>query len=819
MTVLGRMLVRVAAWTTYLICSAAAFTFLISSIFRLRFISILLVLFLLDVFLHRRDGDMPTFEIPAMGFVNVAPVMRPSTYGIIERAFDAGAIARRDFFLEVLGRLIELPEIQEGMRRLNVPLKEFKEKWEDFIHEESGEKISKDSRLRDAERLALSAFAEAVSAKHVFVEAVDLFSGLARIGDVPVDRLFNIFSIEAGDLERAFIFSREARARGLGRIPEMLGGFIPETHHRVRHRVMNRAWTSLPTPTLDACSVDFTDLAREERIGFLIGHEEEYSRLVETLSRPVNPNALLIGDAGIGKEAIVQHLAFQLSKDDVPKTLFDKRLVALEIQSLVAGAPPEVLTGRLKSVIDEINMAGNIVLYIPDIHNLVKTSGQAYLSAADALMPVIMNNAFPVVGATYPKEFKQSIELRSDFIGAFEQIHVNEISPADAEKILTYESLIIEKQSRVEVSFGAIKQAVGLAKKYIHGKFLPASAEELLKSAVVEAERTGEKQIGPELVTAVVESKTHIPIREAGGAEADNLLHLEEIIHRRFIDQEEAVKAIATALREYRSGLSRRGGPIASFLFVGPTGVGKTELAKILADLQFGSEKMMTRFDMTEYQDKPSLIRFIGSPDGSTRGALTDAVIEKPYGLILLDEFEKAHPDILNLFLQVFDDGRLTDGLGRTADFTNTILIATSNAHSDIINDALGKGESMADIAEYLKARLVDVFKPELINRFSKLVVFKNLGSAELAKIVELNLKEFSSTLSDQGIAMEFDQSVISALVKLGYDPAFGARPLRRAIEEYLRAPLAEEILAKKITKGMKVRAMYVDGTFRFQRK
>ncbi|HVO28373.1 MAG TPA: ATP-dependent Clp protease ATP-binding subunit [Candidatus Paceibacterota bacterium] len=817
MSFAGRLLVRVMTWIVYLVVAAAAFTFLISGMARLRFIGVFLALFLLDLFIHRGQGDLPIAELPKAGAVNIARIFRPSAFGALERAFDSSMLARRGFFLEMTERLLEYPEVVNGLRRLDVPPADFRQKLDEFIGASPAAPVPKAELLKSAEVLAIAAFGQALAAGHDFVEVSDLFSALPKVGDANVDRLFNLFAVEPGDIERALIFSSGARARGLGGLPAMLGGFVLESHRHIRHRVMNRAWTSRPTPTLDAYGTDFTDLARDRQIGFLIGHEAEYEQLVETLARPTNPNALLVGDAGIGKEAVVQHLAFRLAKDDVPRALFDKRLVSLELQGLVAGATPDVLNARLKTIVEEIYLAGNIIVYIPDIHNLVKTSGNAYLSAADALMPVIMNNSFPIVGATYPKEFKEFIEPRSDFVGAFEIIRVNEIAPADAEKVLTYESMILERQGNVTISFGAVKRAVELAKKYLHGKFLPSSAEELLKSAVVDAERRGEKQVGPDLVTAVAEAKTHIPIHEAQGEEAEKLLNMEDIIHKRLVDQEEAVKAVATALREYRSGLARKGGPIASFLFVGPTGVGKTELAKILADIQFGSEKLMTRFDMTEYQDKASFARFIGSPDGQTRGALTDAVLEKPYSLVLLDEFEKAFPDILNLFLQVLDDGRLTDGLGRTVDFTNTIVIATSNAHSDIINDALGKGESMTDIAEYLKKRLVDVFKPELINRFSKVIIFKNLEPKELGQIVLINLQEFADTVKEQGISIEFSPEAVAQLVKLGYDPAFGARPLRRVIEEKIRAPLAEAILAKKVAKGARVKLVFKDESFGFE--
>jgi ATP-dependent Clp protease ATP-binding subunit ClpC len=667
------------------------------------------------------------------------------------------------------------------------------------------------------ESLAARAFVSAVSAGHEFINPADLFSALPGLGNESLDRLFLVFAIEEGDLERALIFSALSGGGGFfARLPSVLGGFAPETHHVMAHRIMNRAWTSRPTPTLDKYGMDLTDAARDREVGFLIGHEAEYDRLVETLARPINPNALMIGEAGIGKNAIIQHLAFCMVKDDVPRGLFDKRLVELQLQSLIAGAPPEELDARLKAIVDEIFTAGNIILYIPDIHNLVRTSGTAYLSAADALMPIITANQFPIVGTSYPKEFKQFIEPRSDFVGMFESIMVNEISEAEAEKVLTYESFLLERQSRITVSFGAIKRAVILAKKYLRGKYLPASAEELLKSAIVDAERRGEKTVTPDRVTAVAEEKVNIPMHEAEGAEAEKLLHMEALIHERIVGQDEAVKAVAQALREYRSGLTRKGGPIASFLFVGPTGVGKTELAKILTEIQFGSQKMMVRFDMTEYQDKTSFYRFIGSPDGTVRGALTDAVLEKPYSLVLLDEFEKAFPDILNLFLQVFDDGRLTDNMGHVVDFTNTIIIATSNAHSDIINEALARGESMTNIAEYLKARLVDILKPELLNRFSKIIVFKNLEVGELPKIVQINVDELIAAVKSQGITLTFAPEAISRISKLGYDPAFGARPLRRVIDEYIRAPLSEAMLAKKITKGARVTCIVKDDAFEF---
>ena len=294
-------------------------------------------------------------------------------------------------------------------------------------------------------------------------------------------------------------------------------------------------------------------------------------------------------------------------------------------------------------------------------------------------------------------------------------------------------------------------------------------------------------------------------------------MNMESIIPERLVYQEEAVKAVSQSLREYRSGLSRKGGPIATFLFVGPTGVGKTELSKILAGIRFGSEKLMTRFDMTEYQDKQSLFRFIGSPDGAVAGALTDAILEKPYSLILLDEFEKAHPDILNLFLQVFDDGRLTDNLGRIIDFQNTIIIATSNVQSEFIQKSLAENKTIETISEEIKKNLVDYFKPELLNRFTKIIVFKTLSRADTEKIAKLQLKILADDLMEaQNVTLALRSGAVERVAELGYSVTFGARPLRRVIADKLRATIAEKILRRQIMRNDSIEIGVEDGEFVF---
>lgn len=333
---------------------------------------------------------------------------------------------------------------------------------------------------------------------------------------------------------------------------------------------MNRAWTSRPTPILDQYSTDLTDLAREEKIGFLIGHAREFEHLLNVITRPGKPNALIVGEAGVGKSALIAHLAFRMVKDEVPSVLFDKRLVSLEIGDLVADASPDVLAGRLQKMAEEILLAGNIVLYIPTAHDLFRTAQGKALSAVDFLLPVIRNQAIPTIAESYPREFKQLIEPRSDFLEQFEVVPVNEVNEEDALTFLIYSSLIFEREYKVLVTLRALKKAVELAHRLFHEKPLPGSALDLLKQCLGKVSGRGQKTLAESDIIDVAEEQSRIPIGMARGAETEKLLNLESFIHKKLVNQDAAVKAVSQSLREYRSGLSRKGGPIATFLFVGP---------------------------------------------------------------------------------------------------------------------------------------------------------------------------------------------------------------------------------------------------------
>lgn len=803
-TFFGRFAVRLVIYVVYGFLAAAALSLLIffsQERTGLFWVGVFLGLFLIDRLLHFGEAEYSLDEVSGERR-NLAQFLSPASYNVLESAYERAALVGGDFNLHLLKGLLSMKNIQEAFVRLELKKDEFRQKFEDYLEKSEKSRLKRPEVLKTVANLTGMAYEEAKSVEERFIEPRNLLVA-AVIGDKKLADLFELFSIKPADLREALIFSRHQRSfASLARLPATLGGFAHQSRKR-RGRIMNRAWTARITPTLDRYSMDLTALARMEQVGFLIGHQEEYKQLVDVLSRPAKPNVLLVGPAGVGKNTLIGHLAFRIIKDEVPAALFDRRLVMLELGSLVASAPPDELAGRMKKIIDEIITAGNVILYIPDIDNLVKTSGSGFMSAADILLPEIEGGSFPVIGATYPREYKQLIEPQSDFAGSFEAVRVEEVSEQDTVRLLVFSSLILEKQFNVFITFGAVRQAAALAKKFFRNKPLPSSAENLLKEALIEADTRKQKVVDGDLVVFVAERRTKIPIHQARAEEAEKLLNLEKFIHQRMINQEEAVKSVSEALREYRSGLSRRGGPIATFLFVGPTGVGKTELSKILAKTQFGSEDLLVRFDMSEYQDKQSIFRFIGSPDGQMAGMMTEAIKSRPYSLVLLDEFEKAHPDILNLFLQVFDDGRLTDNFGQTVDFQNTIIIATSNAHSNYIKEEVEKGTTIKQISEEIKKKLTEYFRPELLNRFSEIIVFRNLTLPEIALVAKIQLNDLSKMLEEtQGIDLKFSSEVISRVAEMGYDPVFGARPLRKVISENIRSVLAEKVLRKEIGRG-----------------
>lgn len=824
MTFVGRFLVKLVSYVVYALVITSAVVFLLSDIPQLRWLGILFLLFLLDRLSHLGQADRSINKAVIsklsgpQNSLNIAEFLTPKARNVLISVYDRSKFLSINPYLVLLEKLTNHQEIKGALIRMDVSLEEFSAMIDQQIKKSEKVKLNKTEIIKFIEDLTKEAVLRALETGGYFIGIKYLFTSLFYVKSEEVKKLFSFFNLEASDFESALIFSKYRRSFSRLRfLPATLGGFFARRSRRVAHRIMNRAWTARTTPILDSFSVDFTDLARLEKVGFLIGHQQEFDRLLDVLSRPEKQNVLLIGEPGTGKETLIAHLAFLINRDEVSPNLFDKRLVSFSIGDLVSGVQAGELQERVNKIIREIISANNIILYIPDIHNLTKTSGEQFLSAADVFIPAITQGICPVIGATYPKEFRNLIEAQTEFADAFEVIRIQEINEKEAVRIMVYDSLILEKEYNIIISFNAIKQAVKIAHRYFHQKPLPSSAQDFLREALADAKGKNEKVLTPEMVTLIAERKLKIPLRQAAGDEAQQLLNLEKTIHEKLIDQDEAVKAVSRALREYRAGLSKKGGSIAAFLFVGPTGVGKTELSKILTAIQFGSKEKMIRFDMSEYQDKQSFFRFIGSPDGKISGQLTEAVKISPYSLILLDEFEKAFPDILNLFLQVFDEGRLTDNLGSTIDFTNTIIIATSNAHSEFIKSEIEQGHSIEEISVELKKKLTDYFRPELLNRFSDIIVFKNLSPEDIRAIANLQLKELSLSLEEnQGISLEFDESAISKIAELGYDPVFGARPLRQVISENIRGILADKILKQEIGRGDKIKIKFENNAFNF---
>lgn len=571
---------------------------------------------------------------------------------------------------------------------------------------------------------------------------------------------------------------------------------------------IDRGYTAAATPVLDRYSTDLTIRASNNRLPYVVGRDEELKtmfRVIESGRRSV----ILVGESGVGKTYLLYALAERMAAEDVPEPLRDKRLVALSSSALVAGAGGVgQLEQRVQAIINEITRSGNIVLVIENVDQLVgvsSTGGQG-LDAAQMIAQELQQHTFLAIATADPANFRRVLE-RGSLMSAFEKVEVAEMSPDEAFRVIETRVGPLESRHQAFFTLEAIDRSVELARRYLHERPLPGSALDVLEqSAVLARKARGPKSlVTGEDVATIVSEQGHVKATAVSGDEQQKLLHLEEELHRRVIGQDEAVKAVANSLRRARVELRDNRRPIANLLFLGPTGVGKTELAKTVAAVYFGSESAMIRLDMSEYQDVASIHRLIGAPPGypgSGSGYLTEAVRQRPFSLVLLDELEKAHPDILNVFLQVMDDGRLTDGTGRTIDFTNTIIIATSNAGTQHIQNRMRDGAALSTIKDELMEReLGQYFRPEFLNRFDSIIVFTPLSPIQVNKIVGLMVKEISDTLARKGITFTATPEAIAELAVNGFDPLFGARPLRRAVQEHVDNALAQFLLQGKLNR------------------
>ena len=630
------------------------------------------------------------------------------------------------------------------------------------------------------------------------------------------------------------------------------------------------------TPTLDSLARDLTQIAREGSLDPVIGRSKEITRVIEVLSRRTKNNPVLIGEPGVGKTAIAEGLAQQIIQNEVPEILRDKRVMTLDMGTVVAGTKYRgEFEDRLKKVMDEIRQAGNVILFIDELHTLIGAGGaEGAIDASNILKPSLARGELQCIGATTLDEYRKYIEKDAALERRFQPIQVDEPSVEESIQIIEGLRDRYEAHHRVKITDEAIVAAAKMSDRYISDRFLPDKAIDLIdeagskvrlrsyttppnlkeletrleairseKNAAVQSQefekaasfRDTEQKLKEELestkktwkeeqgkaesevtvedIAAVVSMWTGIPVSKLAQTESEKLLNLEETLHKRVIGQSEAVTAISRAVRRARAGLKDPKRPIGSFIFLGPTGVGKTELARALAESMFGDEDAMIRVDMSEYMERHSTSRLVGSPPGyvgfEDGGQLTEKVRRKPYSVILLDEIEKAHPDVFNILLQVLEDGRLTDSKGRTVDFRNTVVIMTSNVGAEALKKNKYVGFNLQDGEQKykdMKGRMLEelkkAFRPEFLNRVDEMIVFHSLEKEHLKEIVTLMTATLTTRLKEQEIELELTEAAQDKIAKEGYDPEYGARPLRRALQKHGEDRLSEELLKGKVLTG-----------------
>ncbi|MBI2593233.1 ATP-dependent Clp protease ATP-binding subunit [Candidatus Daviesbacteria bacterium] len=589
--------------------------------------------------------------------------------------------------------------------------------------------------------------------------------------------------------------------------------FIWDEDFGIRHLSgINRGWLGAPTPALDAISVDLTRIVARTKSPEFQGRQEVLAEVITVLSQNKDRSVMLVGEPGAGKSALVLNLAKMIVRGDAPSALATKRLVKLEAARLLSSVRTEgELAEKIKQAFEEVEFIEDVIIFIDEIHDLgIGDAGKSFNLYA-LILPYLESDRFQFIATSEPKNYSKIIEKNGSFARIFHKIELPPANAQDTIKILTNRAIGQARYNKINTTFIAVKYLVEKSEELIHNRVLPDSALAIYEECLTEAvsKNADKPQVTLSLVKEVLSRVVNVPIADLESVQKELLLNLESKIHEQMIDQEEAVKKVSDTLRRASAQIREKNRPIGSFLFVGPTGVGKTELAKILAGIYFKGRDAFVRFDMSEYQTVDAINRLIG--EGDNLGELTESVKNRPYCLILLDEFEKADPKILNLFLQVLDDGRLTGADGVTTDFTETIIIATSNAGSLMIADGLKSGKSIEELNPRIKEELMKIFKPELINRFDEVVPFKPLSHEDLKKIVRIKLSWLKEILKKEGYLVEFKDGVIEKLAEIGFDSMLGARPLRRVIQDTLEAKLSRKVLEGSMPKG---EVVWVDESF-----
>ena len=735
---------------------------------------------------------------------------------------------------------------------------------------------------RSKQILELSgAFANKLKTNYIGTEHILL--ALAQEGEGLGMRILASLNIDSRDIAESII--------------EMMGIDNYSIEPQKSNKSVATSENSTSSKLLDKYGRNLTECAKQDKIDPVIGRKKEIERIIQILSRRTKNNPVLIGDPGVGKTAIAEGLAIDIAEGRVPDTLKDKILYTLDMGSLLAGAKYRgEFEERIKQVIDEVIKKGNIILFIDEMHTIIGAgaTGEGSIDASNILKPCLARGEIQVIGATTIDEYRKHVEKDSGLERRFQSVLIEEPTKEDTIEILKGLRDKYEAHHKVKITDESIKAAVDLSVRYITDRFLPDKAIDLIDEAASKVrlkENTPTKDIkdleekinnikkekeesvrgqnfekaaklrdeqrkaqeeldsvrnswnksykhanvvDEETIAEVVGSWTGIPVSRMMEEETERLLKLEDILHERVIGQDQAIKSICTAIRRARAGLKDPNRPIGSFLFLGPTGVGKTELSKALAEAEFGDENQIVRIDMSEYMEKHSVSRLIGSPPGyvgyDEGGQLTEKVRRHPYSVVLFDEIEKAHPDVFNILLQILDDGRLTDSKGRTVDFKNTILIMTSNVGAKTIKKqkTLGFGTPDKDkkerdeydkMKENIMSELKKQFRPEFLNRIDEIIVFNSLNKEDISQIVKLMCKTLVKRLDEMTIKLEMDEDAIDLIAKSGFDLEYGARPLKRSIQKELENELSELILQGTIKSGDIVEATVKEGKMTFEVK
>ncbi|PMB20541.1 ATP-dependent Clp protease ATP-binding subunit ClpC [Fischerella thermalis CCMEE 5198] len=743
------------------------------------------------------------------------------------------------------------------LTELGVTLKEARREVERIIGRGSGYLPPEIPFTPKVKTLFEQAFKEARSLGHNYIGTEHLLLGLTEAGEGVAAKVLQNLGVDLKNIRSTVI-------RFLGEVtPMTVGGSGSSSPRRTQ------------TLTLEEFGRNLTKLAQEGKLDPVVGREKEIERAIQILGRRTKNNPVLIGEPGVGKTAIAEGLAQRIHNQDVPDILQDKQVISLDMGLLVAGTRFRGdFEERLKKIMDEIRSQRNIILVIDEIHTLVGAGGvEGGMDAANILKPALAKGELQCIGATTLDEYRQHIERDAALERRFQPIMVGEPSVEDTIVILQGLRSVYEQHHRVEITDQALVAAANLSDRYISDRFLPDKAIDLideagsrvrLRSSMVAANREIKRElatvtknkdeavraqdfdkaaelrdreleleaqladttqsdksvnrlvVNEEDIAQIVAAWTGVPVNKLTESESEMLLHLEDTLHQRLIGQEQAVTAVSRAIRRARVGLKNPNRPIASFVFSGPTGVGKTELAKSLAAYFFGSEEAMIRLDMSEFMERHTVSKLIGSPPGyvgyDEGGQLTEAVRRRPYTVLLFDEIEKAHPDVFNMLLQILDDGHLTDAKGRKVDFKNTLIILTSNIGSRVIEKGGGglgfqfsEDEAEASynrIRNLVNEEMKNYFRPEFLNRLDEIIVFTQLKKEEVKQIAEIMLKEVADRLTEKGITLEVSDRFKELVLQEGYNPSYGARPLRRAIMRLLEDSLAEALLSVQITDG-----------------